>query len=163
MIRFLSSMALLALMLGLTPAIAASDAASGPITVQDAWATPSTRGDPSSDVYLTIKNTGDRPDQLLEAKTAVAEDALVDVSIIDANDFPRMSVMQPLLVPATSETVLQPGAIHVALINLDHELAPGQSFPMQLVFAHAGTITVQVRVGGSEGSASAGTSPPAKG
>ena len=50
--------------------------------------------------------------------------------------------MQPLLVPAASQTVLQPGAIHVALINLDHDLTPGQSFPMQLVFAHAGTITV---------------------
>jgi copper(I)-binding protein len=164
MIRSLSSLFALSSCIalrGLAPAVAAGDA--GSVTVQGAWATPSTAWYPARDVYLTIRNRGDRPDSLLDATTALAQGALVAVSTIDANDFPTMSLMQPLLIPATGETILQPGAIHVVLIGLTQELRAGQSFPMKLAFAHAGTIAVTVRVGSGVGAASAAAPSPAKG
>ncbi len=156
-------MSLLPLLLGLPPALAAGGPGAVPIVVGDAWATPSVPGNPASDVYLTIDNRGDRPDSLLGVETGVAADAEVAVTTLDANDFPSMSLMQPLWVPAASETVLQPGAIHVMLMGLQQNLTLGESFPVKLVFAHAGTIDVTVRVESAGGTASAAAPSPAKG
>ena len=43
-------------------------------------------------------------------------------------------------------TALKPGGFHIMLIGLKHPLEEGQRFPLTLIFAKAGEVTVEVTV-----------------
>jgi copper(I)-binding protein len=59
----------------------------------------------------------------------------------------KMRRTDGLDLPAGQPVTLQPGATHIMLIGLSEKLVPGQSFPLTLTFAKAGTREVTVSVG----------------
>ena len=54
--------------------------------------------------------------------------------------------MPELALPAGATVQIKPGGLHIMLLGLKRALAPGESFPLVLVFAAAGTVTVPVSV-----------------
>jgi len=57
-----------------------------------------------------------------------------------------MQQVQMIEIPAGESVALQPGGLHVMLLDLASPLEPGTSFTAQLVFAEAGTVDVSVEV-----------------
>jgi copper(I)-binding protein len=49
-------------------------------------------------------------------------------------------------IPAGESVSIDPETMHFMLVNLNHDLAPGSTFSLTLVFEHAGDVNVPVVV-----------------
>ena len=58
----------------------------------------------------------------------------------------KMRKVEGIDVPAGGKAVLEPGGDHLMLFDLKAGLAPGDTFPLTLVFERAGSVTVEMRV-----------------
>ena len=98
-------------------------------------------------VYLSIVNTGTTPRLLVAAET----DAAQDVSFHAAGgggDVMRMTEQMGGFPIGPGETItLEPGGAHLMLENLDHDLRPGSTFSIRLVFIGGSQMNVDVTVG----------------
>jgi copper(I)-binding protein len=95
---------------------------------------------------MTLRNTGAAADRLLAASTAVAGTVELH-TVVKEGDVMRMRAVPAIDVPAGRAVTLQPGGLHVMLMNLRRPLAPGESIELSLVFEKAGrrTVTLPVR------------------
>lgn len=125
--------------------VACQGASQGSLEVKDAWARPGTTGGTSA-VYFVINNPGGQADKLLSAETDLAEAAELHESSMDAGGTMSMHPQEFIEVPAGEQVSLQPGGLHVMLINLQSDLQPGQNVPLTLHFESAGTITLEAPV-----------------
>jgi copper(I)-binding protein len=58
----------------------------------------------------------------------------------------RMRQVSSIDVPAGGTVSLQPGGLHIMLIDLKEPLRQGETFPLTLTFAKAGKVAVDVPV-----------------
>jgi copper(I)-binding protein len=58
-----------------------------------------------------------------------------------------MEVEGGLEIPAGGTTKLEPKAYHIMLMHLAHPLKEGETFKIELTFAKAGKVSVDVAVG----------------
>jgi len=125
----------------LLAACANSDTA---IQVDDAWARPTSSG-PSA-AYLTIRNTGNRPDRLVGARSPCC--ASIEIHVTEIKD-DRMS-----MAPVEGGIGLDPGATlrfepaghHLMLFDPVEPLRVGMRFEITLEFDPTGDIPVEVEV-----------------
>lgn len=128
-------------------------ASAGAIRAGDAWSWPVTALDTASGggagangvVYLTICNSGDEPDQLVDAQSDVASKAELHGNsqtgaVVD------MRPVESIELAAHSEVKLRSGGFHLMLVGLRRDLKPGDHFGLSLRFARAGALPVQVEV-----------------
>lgn len=115
----------------------------GSLSISDAWAPPTGPGVTVAKVYMIIQNGGLDFERLLSVRAPIAtsanfveedqaEGVVEQVAYID---------VRPLR-PVT----LRPGRVHVELHGLTQALVQGTSFPLTLVFASAGVVTVPVQI-----------------
>lgn len=118
-------------------------AKAGPIEVKApfARATPARVGG----VFMELKNTGSQPDRLIRAESAAARTVELHTHEKDG-DVMRMRQIPAIDVAAQGETKLQPGGLHVMLIDLKQPLKEGEKVPLTLVFEKAGKVDLQVPV-----------------
>lgn len=113
-------------------------------------------------VYFTVKNNGPA-DTLTAVKIdpAVAAMAQVHEMVTEGSTSKMQEMKDGLAIPANGTVELKPGGYHVMVMNLKTPLKDGEMVRVDLVFAKAGTVTVnaKVQVLGSAG----GTSTAASG
>ena len=95
-------------------------------------------------VYLTITDTG-APDRLTGASSPVAAKATLHEST-DDHGVMKMRPVAALPVQPGKPVKLAPGGYHIMLEGLKQPLQPGETFPVTLTFANAGTITATATV-----------------
>ncbi len=122
----------------------------GGISVDGAWARAAAGPGATSAVYLTIHNGGTTDDQLVGARSDAAQMVEVHRSSMD-NGVMRMSPAGPLTVPAGGDVTLEPGGLHIMLMDLPADLAEGSKIDVTLVFEAAGEVPVQVPVRSAAG------------
>lgn len=115
------------------------------VAVQEAWARPGFNGDNSA-IYFDITNSSDLSDNLIGAKSDIASMAEIHLSKMDSAGTITMEHQDLIVVPANGSLEFSPGGLHVMLVSLLKDLAPGDSFPVTLEFQRAGDITVEVNV-----------------
>ncbi len=93
-------------------------------------------------IYLTVKNSGNRPDALVAVSSAAATDSM----LMTENANGTMGMLRDLRVPAHGQASLVPGRDHVMLEQPHGTLAVGQHVTVTLRFQHAGTLTISVPV-----------------
>ncbi|TAK20783.1 MAG: copper chaperone PCu(A)C [Chloroflexota bacterium] len=108
--------------------------AAQPIRLRDAWARPAPAGQ-TSGAYLTIQNVG-RDDRLLGASAPVSDRVEVHRTSVEGG-MASMHRMDALAIPK-GLTKLEPGGLHVMLMNLREPLASGTRVPLTLRFEKAG-------------------------
>ena len=134
--------ALMAAMLSVSSAAAAH---AGDIAVDDPFARASAGPAKVGAAFMTLKNSGAEADALVAAESPVAAHAELHTHIMDG-DVMRMRQVAAIDV-APGETVsLQPGGLHIMLIDLKEPLKQGETFPLTLTFAKAGKVAVRVPV-----------------
>ena len=94
---------------------------------------------------MIMKNSGAAADALVAAELPVAARAELHTHIKDG-DVMRMRQVSSIDVPAGGTVNLQPGGLHIMLIDLKEPLRQGETFPLTLTFAKAGKVTVYVPV-----------------
>ena len=131
--------------LGLTAAHA-QDVQQGPLTISNVWARPAGEGQKSSAAYFTIKNGGGEAEKLVSAESPVAGTTMLHEMTMDGGVMKMRMLMNGAEIPAGGALEFKPGGSHVMLMGLKQVLAEGQSIPLTLTFAKAGTIKVEAKV-----------------
>ena len=135
----------LILALGLLAPVA-MHAAAQPTTIraEQPWARATAPRQSVGGVYVTLTSPVD--DRLLGASSPVAGHAEVHEMTMDGNVMKMRELADGLKLPAGQAVALAPGGLHIMLVGLQKPLAAGQVIPVQLRFAHAPPLDLQVRV-----------------
>lgn len=97
-------------------------------------------------IYLTLMNQSDTDDALVSVETDVAKNVELHETTIDENDVMHMAPLDTIPVPAGDSALLEPGGMHVMLMDIQQELATGDTFDITLNFENAAPQTVTVDV-----------------
>ncbi len=125
---------------GPPPTVAVGDRI-GSLRVVDAFL-PQPASPAVAAIYLTVKNSGSRPDALVAVSSAVAADSI----LMTENANGTMGLLRELRVPAHGQASLVPGRDHLMLEQPHDTLAVGQHVTVTLRFQHAGELTISVPV-----------------
>jgi periplasmic copper chaperone A len=123
----------------------AAMAQSGTIQIENAWARATPAKAANGAAYLTVVSS--TPDRLTGVATPVAKDAELHEMTMHDNIM-RMRQVAGIDLPAGRPVRLKPGAFHIMLLGLKHPLHKGDTFPLTLQFANAGSRQVDVTVEG---------------
>jgi copper(I)-binding protein len=117
----------------------------GSLTITDLWTAAPPPGAPTAAGYLTISNSGGEPDQLVGAASPMAEQA--ELHKMEVKDgIMTMTPVEAIEIPATGNVTLAPGGLHVMFTTLKGPLKEGDSMPVTLTFAKAGSIDTFLHV-----------------
>lgn len=137
------------LLLTLGTAAWAHDFKAGSLRIDHPYAPPTLAGKDSGAVYFRfIRNTGDVADELVAARTPVAERVELHQMRLEQGVM-RMAEVPSLSLPARGEVPLrhsQTEGYHLMLMSLKRPLRDGDAFPLTLVFRRQGEREVQVNV-----------------
>ena len=93
-------------------------------------------------IYLTVKNSGARADELVSVSSAAASSSM----LMTENANGTMGMLRLLRIPAHGSASLVPGRDHLMLEQPRGTLDVGQHVAVSLHFRFAGTLTVSVPV-----------------
>jgi copper(I)-binding protein len=108
----------------------------GKLEIHHPWITPTTGSVNSGNVIAWIENNGDEPDRIISASTPIAATALVQGAQGQA----------AIDLPAKKTVKFAPDGARIVLQGLTRTLDEYDTFKLDLVFEHAGKITVEVHV-----------------
>lgn len=108
------------------------------------WVRPTTKGGNSAG-YLDIYNGTSKADTLVAVSSDVAVSAAVHESF-DKDDLSGMRPAGKLHIAANSSLKLEPGSLHIMLMQLNQNLAEGDSISFRLDFSEAGMKQTKVAV-----------------
>lgn len=129
---------------GCGPAEPEPEAAGGAVEIVDARARETAEGTMTGAVYMEIRNPG-AADRLLSVETPAAGMAHLHGSFVE-NGIARMRPVAALDIPAGGTAVLEPGGLHIMLMDLDGRLVAGTRLPLTLRFERAGTLEVEADI-----------------
>jgi periplasmic copper chaperone A len=144
--RFLSKLAMMAILTAVSPAAFAQGGDMSTITVEQPWARATPGGAMTGAVYMTLANKAKDADRLTAASSDVASKVQIhEMSVV--NGIMKMrQLTNGLPIPAGGSVTLKPGSFHVMLIGLKKPLVEGQTLPLTLTFAKAGNISITVPI-----------------
>jgi copper(I)-binding protein len=117
----------------------------GPLVIEHPWSRATASGMPMGAAYLSITNTGKAADVLLAASTpAAARVEMHQTTIVDG--ISRMRPLAEVAIAPGSTVKIEPGGIHLMLVDLKAPLEKDRQIPLDLTFRRAGKITVMIRV-----------------
>jgi copper(I)-binding protein len=94
-------------------------------------------------IYLTVKNTGSKPDALISASSPVSPQSML---MKESAHGSTMGMLAELRIPAHGEASLKPGRDHLMLEQPKTTFKVGRTVPVTLRFARAGSVTLKVPV-----------------
>lgn len=113
------------------------------VSVTDAWARATMPGQKVSAAYMQIR--ADAPARLLSATSPVVPRVEVHEMKMDGGVM-RMRQLQAIELPAGKTVSLEPGGLHIMLMNLPKPIAAGDVIPLTLVIESGGAQqTVEVK------------------
>ncbi len=121
------------------------------IKIDDAWARPTLGQVRNGAAYLTITTTG-TPDRLVAVSSPAAGKAELHTMTMN-NNVMQMRPVDAIQVTPGTEVKLQPGGLHVMLLDLKSPLKLGDKFPLTLKFERGGEVQVQVEIRNLRGGA----------
>jgi copper(I)-binding protein len=113
----------------------------GALTVVEAFLPQPASPDVAA-IYLTVKNSGARADELVSVSSAAAGSSM----LMTENANGTMGMLRTLRIPAHGSASLVPGRDHVMLEQPRGTLDVGQHVAVSLHFRLAGTLTISVPV-----------------
>ena len=119
----------------------------GDLEVDAAWARASIGTSRPGAAYFTVRNLGDEADRLTGLSSPVSAMPMLHQTTL-SEGVSRMAHVEAAEIPAGGELTLEPGGMHVMLMELTTPLKEGATFPLTLTFEAGGEITVEVPVFG---------------
>lgn len=119
------------------------------IDVRDAWARTSTLG-MNSAVYFVIQNHNAEADELIGARSDVAEAVEIHESRVEG-DVMTMSRVESVTLEPSTTVEFKPGGYHVMLIGLKQDLKAGDQIQISLQFKNSPDLNVTATVQEADG------------
>lgn len=121
----------------------------GDLYIKHPYATPTAAASKNGAVYFkSINNSGKAADQLVSAKTTVADRIEIHEMKMDG-DVMKMRPLSSIDIPAGAEVSVakgNPNGYHLMLMGLKNPLKDGDKFTVWLSFKKAGEVEVEVWV-----------------
>jgi len=114
------------------------------VVIDNAWARATPPGAQVAAAYLTIESIGEL-DRVTAVSTPAARSAEIHATVVAAGQSSMRPVGDLVLEPGEPVT-LEPGGMHVMLMDLAQPLVAGQSFMLTLHLEKRGDVTVEVMV-----------------
>jgi hypothetical protein len=130
----------------LTLTLASLTAAAGaePLTITGAWVRATPPGARTAAAYLTIMNEGPA-DRLLGATTPAAREVQLHTHVSEGG-MQHMVQVPEIALPLGEEVRLEPGGLHLMLIDIATPLTAGGEITLVLRFATAAAIEIAVPI-----------------
>lgn len=136
-----------ALLGGLIALVSFTANAQGPATVAitDAYVRAVPPGQPHGAAFLTLTNGSGEPRALVAAASPVAETVELHTHL-HADGMMRMRRVEQIEIPPHGSVSLRPGGLHLMLIGLRRQLAPGDQVDLDLSLDDGTQIRITVPV-----------------
>lgn len=134
----------LAVMLATVPAALAGGGADQ-VHVVDPAARPSPSGQKQTAAYMVLHNRDKRDHALVRAASPAAGVTELH-TVVKENGMMKMRPVKKIAIKAGGETRLQPGGLHIMLINLKAPLKEGETIALTLTFEDGSSKQVSVPV-----------------
>ncbi|WP_373020310.1 copper chaperone PCu(A)C [Thiomicrorhabdus sp.] len=115
------------------------------IEISNAYAREVPPGAPASASFMTLTNNSDQDIKLVEAQSGAAEVVELHTHSND-NGVMRMRKIENINIPAHGQAVLQPGGLHIMLIEPVEPLQQGQTVKLKLKFEDGSQKAVSMPV-----------------
>jgi len=116
----------------------------GNLKIEKVWTRPATKPG-TVGVYLSITNTGAQADALIEANSLIARLGEIHETRMES-DVMKMQRVFRIDLPPGQKIDLKPGGYHIMLTTLMDDVRPGTRIPVNLIFEHAGKVSVEAEV-----------------
>jgi copper(I)-binding protein len=123
----------------------AHDYSVGALHIDHPYARAMPPGARTGAAYLGIENRGHDQDVLKSARTPRAKSVELHTMSKDGGMM-RMRELHEVPLPPQRTTLFGPSGMHIMLVDPDPPLRQGDTFPLTLTFARAGTVTIDVEV-----------------
>src|SRR4051812_44005941 len=126
----------------------------GTLQIGHPWARATPKGATVGGGYLTITNNGTTADRLVGGSSPIAERFEVHEMSMDGNVMRMRPVKDGLEIKPGQTVKLEPGGLHIMLVNLKQPIKEGERVKGTLTFEKAGSVDVEyavVPVGASPG------------
>lgn len=123
----------------------AHDYSAGKIYIAHPWSRPTQPGMPMGVAYLSLENRGATADALISASTPAAARVEFHQTTI-TEGIARMRPLAEVALPPGKTVKVEPGGIHMMLVELQKPLEAGTQVPLTLVFREAGKVEVVLHV-----------------
>lgn len=114
------------------------------LKVENAWARATPPGATTGALYMSI-HAHHSKDRLVRASSAAADELELHTTQME-NGVVKMRRLQAIEVGPSEPTVLEPGGMHIMLLNLQQPLKPGSKILVELEFEQTGKLQLEVPV-----------------
>ena len=120
-------------------------AAADNVTVQDPYVRLAPPNAPATGAFMVIKNGGDKDVKVLKADNPASRVTELHTHL-NENGVMKMRPVPAIEVKAKGQAVLQPGGLHVMMIDLKAPMKEGDVVPITLTFEDGSSKQVDARV-----------------
>lgn len=132
----------LTLLIGASPVLAGGE----DVVVEDAWSRASIGTSRPGVACMTLRNTGAEPVVVTGLRTDLAMMPMIHATTTDAQRVTHMSHMEEVEIAAGEVVALEPGGLHVMLMDLQRPMVKGESYTLSVIFADGTETTVDVPI-----------------
>lgn len=125
--------------------VAFAGSAADSVTAADAYIRAVPPGQPNSAAFMVLKN-GDSVDHALVEAASPAAKVVELHTHVHEDGMMKMRPVDKIEIKAGGETALQPGGLHIMLIDLTQPLTPGERVPVTLTFEDGTSKNVEAEV-----------------
>lgn len=118
----------------------------GSIVVEGAWSRASIGMNRPGVAYMTLRNAGDTPMVITDLRTDLAMMPMIHSSTTDAQGVTRMAHVEDVEIAAGETVALDPGGLHVMLMDLQRPMLEGDNFILSLILANGSEVSVEVPI-----------------
>lgn len=116
------------------------------VSVENAWSRASIGTGRPGAAYMTLRNTGDDPAVVTRLSTDLATKPMVHATTTGEQGVVRMSHVEEVEIPAGESVALEPGGLHVMLMDLQRPMIEGESFTLSFIFTDGDEVSVEVPI-----------------
>lgn len=139
------SFVLLSLCIVFTCLFTTSSAIASDISIIDPYVRDVAPGQTVSAAFMQIENSSDKTRFVVNAKSSISK--VVELhSHVHENGMMKMRRIESIEVPANGKAVLEPGGLHIMLINLNDDLKIDQQVAITLEFKDGSTQEIMAPV-----------------
>ncbi|MDD2743023.1 MAG: copper chaperone PCu(A)C [Rhodocyclaceae bacterium] len=133
------------LLAGLMISAGALAASADSVTVQNPYVRLAPPNAPATAAFMVLKNDGDKDVKVMKADNPTSKLTELHTHIND-NGVMKMRPVAAIEIKAKGEAKLQPGGLHVMLINLKAPMKEGDVVPITLTFDDGSSKVVDAKV-----------------
>jgi copper(I)-binding protein len=115
------------------------------VTVHEPYVRLAPPNAPATGAFMVIKNNGDKDVKVLKADNPASKVTELHTHLNEGGVM-KMRPVAAIDIKAKGEAVLQPGGLHVMLINMNAPLKEGDSVPITLTFDDGSSKKVDAKV-----------------